>query len=99
MKVFWATLKKYGWLVVLGAGALLALLLRGLVIDDDKKPTIPDVPDKLKEKVRQAEEEALVVRVEAKVKADVEQAKLDEVKKIDDQAERLKRLSALLNDL
>jgi hypothetical protein len=99
MKRVWAFLKKWWWLFVLAAAGLLALLFRGLIVDDDKKLVIPDVPSKLKEKVRQAEEEALVVRVEARVKADVELEKLEEVKKIDDQAERLKRLSALLNDL
>ena len=99
MKRVWATLKKWWWLLVLVAGGLLTLLFRGLIVDSDKKLVIPDVPNKLKEKVRKAEEDALVVRVEAKVKADTELKKLEDVKKIDDQAERLKRLSALLNDL
>lgn len=87
--VLWAIL---GFLVV-----LVLAILRGF-LDPKKKeaePGLPPVPKALQDKVNKAEEDGLKARVEATVKAEEQKKQLDEVLKIDDGAERRKRLAEL----
>ena len=60
---------------------------------------LPKVPKALKDKVQQAEERAMVVKAEARVEAEKDVAALEEIRQIDDDQERRKRLAALLRSL
>lgn len=101
----WKTVRKHLKWFALGAlaigAAVLTLLLRGVFVPKRGagRPSLPPLPEGLKEKVQKAEEEALVARVEARVKAEHEVKELEEVAKIDDGAERRKRLAEMLNGL
>jgi hypothetical protein len=93
--------------ILIGVGVFLTLavtfFLRGLFRKEKPDGTIEDmlpaVEEGLKEKVRAAEEAALVARVEARVEADTKREELAEISQIDDGAERRKRLAAMLRGL
>lgn len=101
-----AFLKRFKYYLVAG-GVLLALVLffvlRGLFTREDangrKVDILPEVEEALKERVRVAEEEALVARVEARVEAEVQREELEEVGQIEDGAERRRRLADMLRKL
>ena len=98
----WKIIRKHLKWFALSAAALLAVVF-GLLMRSSRRgvrrASLPPLDEKIREKVRQAEEEALVARVEAKVKAETEVKKLEEVAEISDGAERRKRLAEMLNDL
>jgi len=101
-----ALLKQAKYYLV-AAGVLLAIVLffvlRGLFNREDatghKTDVLPEVEDALKERVRAAEEEALVARVEARVEAEGQRKELDAVAEIEDGAERRRRLAEMLRKL
>jgi hypothetical protein len=103
MKAFWKQAKYW----VIAGGVLLAVVLfflfRGLLTrensDGEKTDILPEVEDALKERVRVAEEEALVARVEARVEAEADKQELEEVATIEDGAERRRRLAEMLRKL
>lgn len=103
MKVVWKHIKWVAVAVAVGLGIAGVFLLRGLFVkersDGSEEDPLPEVADKLKKRVQQAEEEALVSRVEAKVKAEQDQKELEEVAQIDDGKERRKRLADMLRRL
>lgn len=97
-------LKSTKWVLysVLAVGAgILLLALRHLFYGD--KPTgpgrLPDVPEALRKKVEQAQEEAIKAKVEAKMVAETDKKQVEEILKIDDGAERRKRLADKLRAL
>jgi hypothetical protein len=89
--------------VAVGIGLVAIFMLRGIFRrespDGSKTDVLPDVSEALKDKVRQAEEEALIARVEARVEAETQKKELEEISTIDDGAERRKRLAAMLRGL
>lgn len=86
--------------IAIGSGVLL-LALRHLFYG--AKPTgpsrLPDVPEALRKKVEQAQEEAIKAKVEAKVVAETDKKQVEEILKIDDGVERRKRLADKLRSL
>jgi hypothetical protein len=104
MKSLIAWLKSAKWVlyVVLAVGTgILFLVLRKMFFGPKPEgPTrLPDVPPALQRKVDQVQEEALKAKVEAKVTAEDDKKKLDEITKIDDGAERRKQLAQMLQNL
>jgi hypothetical protein len=100
---FW---KRSKWVILAVAAACLAVLavvLRGLIFreppEGKKIDMLPEVDEALKMKVRQAEEESLVSRVEARVQAETQKQELQEVMKVEDGAERRRRLAEMLRRL
>lgn len=101
-----AFLKQFKYYLIAG-GVLLAIVLffvlRGLFTREDEDGTktdiLPEVEDALKERVRVAEEEALVARVEARVEAEQQREELEEIAKVEDGAERRRRLAEMLRKL
>lgn len=101
-----AFIKQFKYYLIAG-GVLLALglffVLRLLLTREDSKgnsgEVLPEVQDALKERVRTAETEALEARVEALVEAEEDRKELEEVSKIDDGAERRRRLAEMLRKL
>jgi hypothetical protein len=89
------------WGIVAIATVVVTILLRGLVIGEkgEKKVKLPDVSDKLKNKVRKAEEQALIEKVKAKVQADAEVKEIEEISKESDGKKRRERLKNMLEDL
>lgn len=104
MKWLKAQYKRFKY-VIWGIGgvltAILLVVLKGAIVGKPgkRKISMPEVPQALKEKVEKAEEHALVARIEARVEAEKDIEKLEEVAKIDDGAERRKRLAGMLEDL
>lgn len=103
MKVFWAKSK---WFFLAAAGVCLMIfgvILRGLFHSPKDTPSgtgrLPEVPRPLQEKVRKAEEAAMIAKAESKLTAEVKINELNEIKKIDDGAERRKKLAELLKDV
>jgi|WetSurMetagenome_2_1015567.scaffolds.fasta_scaffold107430_2 hypothetical protein len=100
---FW---KRSKWVILAVAAVALGVLgvvLRGLVFreppEGKKVDVLPEVHEAIKEKVQQAEEAALVSRVEARVQAETQTQALQEVMKVEDGAERRRRLAAMLRGL
>ena len=105
LKAFW---KQSKWVIVSVAGVLvlvLAFLLRGLIARKAPEPEpngpqpLPPIDERIKERVAQAEEEATVARIEARVHADADREQLERIAKVDDGAERRRRLAAMLRRL
>lgn len=102
MKAFYKRFKYAIWALGAGLAVLLGLILKGAIVRPKGaggRVKLPDVPPALRDKVEAAHEEALVARVEARVKAEAEKEKLVEVATIDDGAERRKQLAKMLEDL
>jgi hypothetical protein len=80
--------------------AVLAFLARGLFVREDpegqREDVLPEVEETVKERVRVAEEEALVARVEARTEAETDREELKEIAQENDGAERRRRLAAML---
>lgn len=100
VKAWWA---KSRWAVWVAVGVLAVVMLMVLRSLFDVKPKpgqpvgLPPVPKVLQDKADKAQEENLLARVEAKVKAEEHRKELETVMKIDAGAERRKQLAALLN--
>lgn len=104
MKTLIAWLKQTKWvlyvILAVGTGILLLVLRKMFFGPKPDVPTrLPDVPPALQRKVDQVQEEALKAKVEAKVTAEDDKKQLDEITKIDDGAERRKRLAQMLQNL
>ena len=101
-KVWWA---KSRWAVWAFIGFLVVVMLAVLksLLDVKPKPGdppgLPPVPKVLQDKVDLAQEDGLRVRVESKVVAEEHKKELEVVMKIDDGAERRKRLAEMLAKL
>ena len=99
----WKIFRKHAKWFALGAVAIgaagLAFLFRGALVGKGRRVSLPPLDKGIQDAVRKAEEEALVARVEARVKAEQEVEELEEVSKIDDGVERRRRLAEMLNDL
>lgn len=102
LKAFW---KKCKWVILAVAGALtvvLVFVLRGLFTSKQPEPDpldpkpLPKIDERIYERVRVAEEEATVARIEAKVHADTDREQLERINHVDDGAERRRRLAAML---
>ena len=103
MKALW---KRFKWVIVaVGAAIVLVVLflLRDLfrhdTPDGSQHDPLPDVGEAVRERVRVAEEEALVARVEARVEAETQKQELEEIGTIEDGAERRQRLAEMLSGL
>ena len=106
LKAFW---KRSKW-VLISVGAVILIvvivILRGAFRkkadpkrDPDGAISLPPIDERIKEHVAQVEEEATVARIEARVKADTDREQLERINKIDDGAERRRRLAAMLRRL
>ena len=99
LKAWWHRSQWVVWVVIGVCAVIMLAVLRSLVL---KKPggdsggLLPPIPKAIQERVNQAQEDNLRVRVEAKVKADEQKKQLDDVLKMDDGAERRKRLAEML---
>jgi hypothetical protein len=95
--------KNVKWILVLiaaGVTAFLTAVFKGFQVQDGKrKPKLTPLPESLRIKVREAEEEAMEVRIRAKVKNDVQKSELDKIKAIPDKKERMDRLARLMREL
>lgn len=88
------------WGLVAFVTTTLAIIFKGMEVPEERrKPKVPDLPPKLKQRVRKAEEAAVVARVTAKVKHDHQKEELEEIKQISDDDERRKRLAALMGEM
>jgi hypothetical protein len=105
LKAFW---KRSKWVLIAVAGGVLlvvAFLLRGLFSSRKPEPKpdgsqpLPSIDERVKERVAQAEEEATVARIEAKVRADTDREQLERINQVEDGAERRRRLAAMLRRL
>lgn len=102
MRIVWASIKNYFWLALIVVVPILILILKGFFAKGDAtRPgqLLPDVPQGLKDRAEKAEEEALVVRAEVRVRTEVKKEELETITKIDDGAERRKRLAEFLNTI
>lgn len=95
IKVWLASARWLCWAVLAGGLFILGVVARGLLLKKTKTgdTTIPEV---VRKKVEAAEEAALIRRIEASAVATAKSAELGNVLKIDDGAERRKRLAELL---
>lgn len=102
MKAFLAKLQGWGWALLAVAAAVMALVVKGLftkgkATGDGK--LLPDPPKKLLEKKTKAEEKAMVVRAEVKVKTAADKEKLAQLTNISDGEQRRRELAKFLDDL
>ena len=101
----WAASAKWVFWILLGACAvILVFVVKGLftkapLVDGNDNALIPHIPKFIQERVRAAEDNALVVKATTKAKSAAQQKELGEITKIDDGAERRKRLAAFLKTL
>lgn len=99
LEAWWHRSRWVVWVVIGVCAIIMLAVLRSLVL---KKPggdsggILPPVPKAIQDRVNQAQEDNLRVRVEATVKADDQKKQLADVLKIDDGAERRKRLAEML---
>ena len=105
LKAFW---KRSKWVLLAVGGvivAVLAFVLRGLFVrkrperPSNEPQPLPPIDECIYERVRVAEEEATVARIEAKVRADTDREQLERINKVEDGAERRRRLAAMLRRL
>jgi len=92
------------YLVLAGAGIILILFLRKMfspsALEKGENGTfLPQVSQKLKDKVAAVEEDALKSRVEARVNADRDKEELERVLQIKEEDKRREELAALLRRL
>jgi hypothetical protein len=91
------------WAVLIALSVIAAIV--GIVLKSffDRSggsgPGIPPPPSELQKKVDAAHEEALKARIQAQAVADEHKARVDEISKIDDGAERRKQLAEYLKTL
>jgi hypothetical protein len=99
LKAWWAKSRWAVWVVIGVCFAIMVLVLKSLLNVKPKAGEgglLPPVPKVLQDKVDKAQEDNLRVRVEAKAKADDDKKQLEAVMRIDDGAERRKRLAEML---
>jgi hypothetical protein len=105
MAAFKAWLAKSRWAVWAVVGLLVVIVLAVLrsLLDVKPKsgqaPGLPPIPKVLQDKVDKAQEDNLRIRVETKVVAEEHKKELEAVMKLDDGAERRKRLAEMLGKL
>lgn len=102
LKAWWAKTRWAVWAVLGVIFGIMVLVFRSLLTSKTSGRTVDvparlPVPKVLQEKVDKAEEDNLRARVAAEAKATVQKEQLEEVLKIDDGAERRKRLAAMLS--
>jgi hypothetical protein len=101
IKTWAASAKWVFWLLLGVAGVVLVFVFKGLFTkaplqNGNVDALIPHVPKFIQERVRAAEDNALTVKATTKAKTEAQQKELGEITKIDDGAERRKRLAAFL---
>lgn len=99
LKAWWAKSRWAVWVALGVIVAILALVLRGMLSGGKSIPgggRLP-VPKAIQDQVDRAEEDGLRARVQATAKADSQKEQLNEVMKLDDGAERRKRLAEMLS--
>jgi len=101
LKVWWAKSRWAVWAIIGLIAVIMLAVLKSLFFGGKPKvgeadAGLPPVPKALQAKVDKAEEDGLKARVEAVAVAGEQKKQLDEVMKIDDGAERRKRLAAML---
>ncbi len=94
LKEWWAKSRWAVW-ALLGFVVVMLLAMARAFLGKKVIPGLPEIPKVLQDKVDKAEEDGLRARVEATTHADDEKKHLDEVLKINDGAERRKRLAEL----
>lgn len=106
LKAFWKRSKWVILSVIAVLVAVLAFVLRGLFapkpepfLGPDQPQPLPPIDQRIKDQVVKAEEEALVARVEARVHAETQRMELQEIAKVEDGAERRRRLAEMLRRL
>lgn len=103
LKAWWAKSRWAVWVVLGVIVAILTLVIRSLLGGKNTGGSggggLPPIPKALQEKVERAEEDNLRERVLAKSKADGDRKDIDDIMKIDDGAERRKRLAEKLGKL
>jgi fatty acid-binding protein DegV len=92
------------WGLIAAVTVFLTVIFKGLKVEPKegvrkKKTSIPPLPEKVKKRVQHAEEQALVVRAKAKAREQVQLEQLETIRKIDNDAERRKRLAELMATL
>jgi hypothetical protein len=102
MKTLWSKVSLWFWLLLAGAAALFTwvafnFLSKGPGKTSDK--LLPEAPKVLRDKVRKAEEKAMVVRAEVKVKTDAKKKELKEITEISDEDKRIEELAKFLDSL
>jgi hypothetical protein len=100
--IAWWKTSKWAVFAVLGVVALIVgFVFRSLFTGrtGGTGPGIPPPPSAIQQAVEAAHEEALKARIQAKAEADEHTAKVAEISKIDDGAERRKRLAEYLKTL
>ena len=101
LKAWWARSRWAVWAIIGVLAVVMLAVLKSLLNvkhnpADGHEPLLSPVPKAIQDRVDQAQEDNLRARVEAKVKADDQKKALDDVLKIDDGAERRKRLAEML---
>ena len=105
LKAYW---KRFKWVVIAACSVVVMVVvfvLRGLFSsrklpkEEDEGPQLPPIDARIKEQVKQAEEEATVARIEARVRAQTDREQLERIAKVKDGAERRRRLAAMLRRL
>ena len=105
LKAMWAQSK---WVILAVGGVLagiavsvLGVILRGLTSRNEGRSgsTALPVNEKIQKRVEVAEEQALVTRIEAKVRAAGDREQLERIAKVEDGPERRRRLAAMLRRL
>lgn len=100
LKAWWAKSRWAVWVVIGVIGAIMVLVLRSILSGKKgggAKFELPPIPQVIQDRVNAAEEDGLRARVAASVKAEGQKEQLAEVLKIDDGAERRKRLAEMLS--
>lgn len=88
--------KKYAKYILLFVVAILIWILYGMLVK--KKDHQPPDP-KIWKSVEKAHEEALIARIEAKTKSDLQKKQLDKIAKLEDGKSRRTELAKLLKEL
>lgn len=83
----------------------IVFLLRGMTSrklpkkEEGEPQPLPPIDTRVHEQVKKAEEEATVARIEARVRAQTDKEQLERIAKVEDGAERRRRLAAMLRRL
>lgn len=102
-----AKLKWLLWVILAGVCVVVGFALRALFtgprvpdrVTGKVEPLLPPVPEVIKQKVEQAEEHTLQVKVESRVESAEHREQLQTIGKIEDGAERRRRLAEMLKVL
>jgi hypothetical protein len=102
-----ARLKWDGWIILAAVIAICTLVLRRMFAGTSERERqrfqLPAVPPEVQQRVRDAEEHAIVTQIQASAQAEAKKEELQQVMQIPDGndggAERRRRLAALLRTL